>query len=232
MLWLTTALAFAAEPYLAFEWQPLGRADLAWVQEDRTTGLAVGGLDGFVAPPVQLAAGAWLGDRVAVQGRLGVARLQRTSWVGEVYTQQHWGVVRPGVDARLRLFQPPEGLPRAWALAGVHVDIPSARDVSNGYTEEEQVTAEEVATADRARLGAMGVRLGIGATQRVVGGLSLGAMYTVAWQRSLFVSDDPVTVTSLVTGQGMLLLQFAWPAGANAPAEPPSDADGSGDNDT
>jgi len=212
MLWSLTTLALAAEPYMAFEWRPLGRADLTWVLEDRTTGLAVGGLDGFARPQGQLSAGAWVHEIIALQGSLGVARLQRTSWVGDVYTQQHWGVIRPGIDARLRLFRPPDGLPRAWAIGGVSLDIPSARDVSNGYTAEEQVTADEVATADRARLGAFGARYGFGVDQTLVGGLSIGAMYTVQWQRSLFVSDDPVTISSLLTGEAALLLQFAWPA--------------------
>jgi len=220
MIWLATTLALAAEPYVAFEWRPLGRGDLMWVEEGRTTGLAVGADDGFARPQAQLAGGVWATPWLAVQGSVGVARLQRTTWVGEVYTQQHWGVFRPGLDARLRLFRPPEGLPRAWAIAGLSLDLPSVRDVSNGYTAEEQVTADEVATAHRARLAALGARAGLGVDQHLVGGLSIGAMYTLQWQRSLFVSDDPATISSLVTGEAALLLQFAWPSN---PSEAPDD---------
>jgi hypothetical protein len=132
--------------------------------------------------------------------------------VGDVYTQQHWGVVRPGLDARVVLGRPPEGLPRPWAIAGVHLDVPSARDVSNGYDPEAQIAADEVATEQRMVLGAFGARAGLGVDQRLVGGLSLGAQYTLQWQRSLFVDADPATVTSLVTGEAALLLQFEWPA--------------------
>lgn len=221
MIWLWTAAALAAEPYLALEWRPLGRSDLTWVSEQRTSGLAVAEQDGFARPQAQLDVGAWLGEWVALQGSLGVARMQTTTWVGDVYTQQHWGVLRPGIDGKVQLGSPPAGLPRPWALVGTHIDIPSARDVSNGYTVEQQITADEVATADRTRLGAVGARAGVGVEQRLVGGLSLGAMYTLQWQRSLFVSEDPATITSLVTGEAALLLLFDWPG--PAPADPVSD---------
>lgn len=211
MWWSLAAAALAAEPYVALEWRPLGRSDLTWVQEDRTSGLLVGSLDGFARPQAQLDVGAWLTDHVALQGSLGVARMQTTTWVGDVYTQQHWGVVRPGLDAKVRLGAPPPGLPVPWALAGVHVDLPSARDVSNGYDEAQQVTADETATADRMRLGAFGGRLGVGVEQRLIGGLSLGAQYTLQWQRSLFVDTDPRTITSLTTGEAAVLLLFDWP---------------------
>jgi len=210
MWWLMTA-ALAADPYLALEWRPLGRGDLAWVEEARTTGLAVGGLDGFARPQAQLDVGAWLHPRFALQGSLGVARMQTTLWVGDIYTQQHWGVVRPGLDGKVQLGRHRQGLPRPWAIGGVHLDIPSARDVSNGYDETQQAIADEVATTERMRLGAFGARAGLGVEQRLIGGLSLGAMYTVQWQRSLFVDTDPSTITSLVTGEAALLLQFDWP---------------------
>ncbi len=217
---MLVAPAWAIEPTLAFEWRPLHRGDLTWVQQERGTGLVVGGDDGFARPAVQLDVGAWLTDRFGLQASLGVARLQTTTWLGDVYAQRHWGVLRPGVDAKLRVARPPANLPQPWLLLGAHVDIPSARDVSNGYTRSDQEAADEVATAERMRLGALGGRAALGVEQRLLGGLSVGAMYGAQWQRSLFVREDPRAITSLLTGEGALLLIFDWPRAA---ADPPDD---------
>ena len=211
MTWLFLTPALAADPYLAFEWRPLSRGDLTVVGEQRTSGLLVSSSDGFARPQMQLDAGAWLTDRLGLQASLGIARATVTSWNGDVYAQQHWGVMRPGLDLKLRPPTPHHGLPTPWALLGAHVDIPSARDVSNGYTANEQLDADEAAGIDRLRLGALGARIGLGVEQRLIGGLSLGAQYTAAWQRSLFVRRDPVTLESTVFGEAALLLIFDWP---------------------
>jgi hypothetical protein len=205
-------------PYLAFEWRPLSRGDLTIVQEQRTSGLLVSSADGFARPQVQLDVGAWLSENVALQGSVGVARATVTTWTGNVYAQQHWGVVRPGVDLKLRPSRRPAGLPIPWALIGGHVDIPSARDVSNAYTVEEQLDADDSAGIDRLRLGALGARAGVGVEQRLIGGLSLGAQYAAQWQRSLFVRNDPVTIESQLVGEASILLLFDWPR--HAPATP------------
>lgn len=206
-------------PYLAFEWRPLSRGDLTVVGEQRTSGLLVSSADGFARPQVQLDVGAWLTNYLALQGSVGVARATVTTWTGEVYAQQHWGVVRPGVDLKLRPGRRNPGLPVPWALLGAHVDIPSARDVSNGYTVEEQLDADDAAGIDRVRLGALGARAGVGVEQRLIGGLSLGAQYAAQWQRSLFVRRDPVTIESQVFGEASLLLVFDWPRRPTAPHE-------------
>src|SRR5690606_31447825 len=65
---LLAALAHAAEPYAGVEWRPLSRADLAWVEEGRTSGAGVGELDGTVRPALQAHGGLWLGERVALGG--------------------------------------------------------------------------------------------------------------------------------------------------------------------
>lgn len=217
-------------PYLAFEWRPLSRGDLTVVEEQRTSGLLVSSVDGFARPQVQLDVGAWIVESLAVQGSIGVARATVTTWNGTVYAQQHWGVVRPGLDLKVRPPGMHRGLPIPWALMGAHVDIPSSRDVSNGYTVDEQLDADDAAGIDRVRLGALGARVGVGVEQRVVGGLSLGAQYTAQWQRSLFTRVDPVTIESQLFGEAALLLVFDWPRPAGPPpADPPSQSATDGD---
>ncbi|MBX2803431.1 MAG: hypothetical protein KTR31_37470 [Myxococcales bacterium] len=203
--------AAAPVPVMGLEWRPLSRGDLTWVIDGNGTGLTVGGLDGFAHPSLSAFGGAWLTRRVGVFGSLGVARLQNTTRVGGVTTQRHWGVVRPGVDTRLTLFARDSDKPVPWLLVGTHVDVPSARDVSNGYTDEEQELADEAATADRLRLGAVGARLGVGASLDVSTHLTVGMQYALTWQRSLFVGNDPAAVSSLILGQAALLASFRWP---------------------
>lgn len=209
-LWLASAQAAPVAPYLGLEWRPLSRGDLGWVLGGNTTGTQVGSLDGFVAPNLAAYGGAWLTDHLGVTGALGIARLQTTTWVEDVYVQRHWGVIRPALDLRFSLLPHDDPRPVPFLVGGVHVDVPSARDVSNGYTQEEQQAADLTATAERARLGGFGGRLGIGATVGVVPGLSLGAQYAVAWHRSSFLGDDPTAITSWLTGEASLLLQLDW----------------------
>ena len=146
---LLLATTNAATPVFGLEWRPLGRADLAWVEEGRTSGLAVAELDGAVRPSLSAFFGAWVSNRTAILGSLGIARLTTTTWTpaaeegGEdTFQSRHWGVVRPEIDVRFAPWGHDRN-PSAFLLAGVYGDIPSARDVSNAYTEEEQATADE-----------------------------------------------------------------------------------------
>jgi hypothetical protein len=219
MLVLTAASA-GTTPYVGAALRPLGRGDVAWVLEGRTTGLVVGGLDGFVRPPLTSYAGAWLGERVGMQGSVGVARLQNTTVADEILTQRHWGVVRTGIDARFAFIDvSTPRTPIPWVFVGTHVDIPSARDVSAGYSDEEVAAADQAATVDRSRLGAFGARVGIGVDYRVWPGVALGLQTGLQWQRSLFIADDPLSVTSWLAGDTALLLQFEWP-GPQSEGEP------------
>ncbi|MEQ1566267.1 MAG: hypothetical protein ABMA64_11565 [Myxococcota bacterium] len=198
-------------PYMGLEWRPLSRGDLTWVSEGDTSGLGVASADGFARPQLMAYGGAWLTEHVGVHGALGVARVQTTTWVEDVYTQRHWGVVRPAVDARVSLLKRSDPRPVPWVLLGVHVDVPSARDTSNGYTEDEALGADQIATADRRRLGTIGGRAGLGVDFALRPELRIGAQWALDWQRSLFVDDDPATVSSWVAAEGALLLEFHWP---------------------
>lgn len=217
MVWLALAGAHAATPYVGVEWRPLSRGDLTWVDEGDTTGLVVGGLDGIARPQLLAYGGAWLTDHVGAQASLGVARLQTTTWVGDVFTQRHWGVVRPGVDLRVSALERSDPRPIPWMLLGAHVDVPSARDTSNGYTGDESVAAQETATADRRRLGALGGRLGAGVDVALRPELRVGLQYALDWQRSLFADADPATISSWLSAEAALLVEIHWPP---TPADP------------
>lgn len=217
---LVATSSAAPSAYLGAEWRPLSRGDLAWIDGGNTTGLVVGGLDGFARPNLSTYGGAWLSERTGLQGSLGVARLQNTTAAGEIVTQRHWGVIRPALELRYALLPHTSEGPVPWLLGGLHVDVPSARETSNGFTPDEQELANESATLDRLRLGALGGRLGLGATVELVEGLAVGLQYTLGWQRSLFLGDDPSATTSLVLGEAALLLQLQWPEASGSEPDP------------
>jgi hypothetical protein len=211
MIALLGAAAVAATPYFGAEWRPLSRGDLTWVLDGATTGLVVGGLDGFVRPQVVPYGGAWLGRRVGVHGSIGMARLQTTTETDGVVSQRHWGVVELASDVRFALLERTDPRPNPWLFLGGHVDLPSARDTSDGYTEDEQELADEGATADRRQLGGFGARLGVGADLGVLPYLRLGLSWCAVWHRGSFPGADPTDATSFVSAEGALLLQLEWP---------------------
>lgn len=211
LLGFLLAAALAAEPYGGVEWRPLSRSDLAWVGDGLTSGAAVGEFDGAVRPSLQAHAGAWLGRRLALGGSIGVARMQQTARSHEVWRQRHRGVVRPSLDLRLALAEAAPRRATPWLLLGAHADLPSARDVSNGYTDEEQRAADRAAAAERRRLGGFGGRVGIGAEYPVTPGVAIGASYALQWHRTAAFGDDFASAGQWLVGEGSLWLLFRWP---------------------
>lgn len=211
MVWiLITALATAG-PLGGLEWHPLSRADLVWVDEGRTSGVVVGEHDGVVAPALSGFLGWEIGSRVALTGHLGVARLTNTTLVDDVLTTTHWGVFRPGLDVRWSLAERTPGRAHAFLFLGGHANIPSARERSNGFTDEEQQAADEQAKVERARLGGAGGRLGIGAEAQVVPGLWIGANTAVELHHNTWRSEDLSEVSSFLSANAALLLTFYGP---------------------
>lgn len=207
--------AEAATPFAGLEWRPLARSDLVWVDEQRTSGFAVGEFDGTVRPALQAFGGAWVSRRIGVGGALGVARLTNTTQVDDIIRQRHWGVIRPSLDLRIALLRrsvagdPRRPLP--WVIAGIHADVPSARDLSNGYTEDERAAADEASTIERARLAGLGGRVGVGLDYPIAPGLSLGALYTLQWHRGIFRTDDLSIVSQWLATDAAVVLVFEWP---------------------
>ena len=208
---LLLAAAHAVSPFGGVEYRPLSRGDLGWIEEGRTSGLGVAELDGTVRPSLSGFAGAWLTERTALSLSLGVARLQNTTDVDDVVRQRHWGVVRPGVDVRWAILERAPRRPLPWVILGGHLNIPSARDVSNGYTKKEQKAADELAFIERSKLAGFGARFGLGADYEILPGLGIGAQWALEWHQAPWRSDSLTQATSWVSADAALLLLFRWP---------------------
>lgn len=211
---LHTALAFAAPeitPYAGVEFHPFSRADEVWVDEQRTTGTAVGEFDGVVRPALAGFVGTWIGPRFGLHMGVGVARIQTTTWTDETFRQQHWGVVRPSLDLRVALLERRDRRPIPFVLLGGYADIPSARDVSDAYSEEEQAAADTTSQLDRLTLWGFGGRLGGGVDYRVLPGLALGAQVALGLHQSVLAGQDASAVSSWVATEAAFLLIFEWP---------------------
>ena len=211
MLTLLVAAAWSATPFAGLEYQPLSRLDLTWVDDDRTSGVLAGEFDGAVAPSLQAFGGAWLSRRVGVVGSVGVARLTTTTWVEDTWRQRHWGVIRPAADLRVSLGSREPLRPSPWLYVGVHGDIPSARDTSNGYTEAEREVADEDAWVERARLGGVGGRLGVGLDYRVAPGVAVGARWGLLLHHGMLRTSEAQWVTAWFAADAALLLTFEAP---------------------
>ena len=217
LLW--PALAAAATPIVGVEWTPFSRSDLVWVQDGRTSGVAVGEFDGTVNPALNAFGGVWFNRRLGLVGSLGVGRLTSTTWTGSDYTQRHWGVVRPEADLRIA-FGPREVFrPAPWAFIGLYGDIPSARDTSTTYTPDEQQQADQNAYIERARLGGIGARAGAGVDFRLHEGIAVDALWALQYHRGVIRSDQVDTITSWLGTHVSLLLTFEWPGKKSAPPE-------------
>lgn len=197
-------------PFAGVEWQPLSRADLVWVDEGRASGTTVGEFDGIVNPTLKAYGGAWLTPRLGLSATVGVARIGNTSEVDQVIRHLHWGVIRPGLDVRFALNERRPYRPVAWILTGGHGDIPSARDVSNGYDETEQLAADDAFAVERAQLSGIGGRTGLGVDYEVLPGLDLGAMWAVGYHRTLWRGPDITLLSQAVSAEASLFLQFRW----------------------
>lgn len=210
-MWWWVACASAVTPFFGVEFRPLARQDLVWVDEARTSGTSVGELDGTVRPNLGAFAGVWLKRRVALVGTLGVAQLSTVTRTEDSYHINHVGVVRPGIDVRWAMFPIEDRKPVPWLMLGAYGDIPAARDLSDAYTAEEQEAADLASTTERARLGGIGGRAGLGVDYRVLPGLAIGASFALGLHRAVYEAQDASTASSWITTDAGLLLTFEWP---------------------
>lgn len=222
---LLLAPAEAARPFFGLEIRPLSRQDLVWVEEQRTSGTAVGEFDGTVSPLFGAFGGAWFNKYIGLDVGLGVAVLQSSAVADEVYRQRTWAVLRPSLDLRFGWAEPVYRRPIPWVLLGAYGDIPSAQDVSNGYTSDEQAAADAAALQASYRLGGFGGRVGFGVDYEVLPGLSLGALVSLGVHRAGYIGGDDTFTSLWLQTDAALRLTYLWPdrrkgAGKEAPAAP------------
>lgn len=210
------ATSAMAVPVMGVEWVPFSRGDLAWVQEERTTGTGMGEFDGLLVAPLRFRAG-WDWGRWTLLGGLALARTTDTLWVGTNYSQTHAGALRLSADTRWTPVLPAGPGPVAWLEGGLWGDIPSARDISDTYTAEEQASADETASTVRKTLGGAGIRVGPGFTWAVRDGLSLGAAFHLNLFRGQSLTDTSLMVSTLSWSEAALLLEARFPGRGDAP---------------
>jgi len=203
--------AEAARGFAGLEWRPLSRQDLVWVQEDRTSGTAVGEFDGTVRPVLGAFGGVWFNRHVGLSLGLTYAQIDRTSRTEEARRLTRISVLRPSLDLRFGWMEPLARRPIPWVLVGLYGDIPAARDVSTAFTEAEQEAADEVAADSRYRLGGIGGRVGLGLDYRVLPGLMIGGQVSVGVHRAGYTGGDTRFATVFVATEAALLLTFEWP---------------------
>ena len=215
MIWLTTfSLAWATPvtPVAGLEWTPFSRADAVWVEDGRTTGSGVGEFDGVVRPQLAAFGGVWFDHRWGLTANIGLARLQQTTWTGDVFVQKHWAVIRPALDLRISLLKRTKPIPIPWILIGGHFNIPSAKEISNGFTEEENEQAELNGLVNRVRLGGAGARLGMGVDYGITKYTRIGFQFYGEWHRMIQKSSEAQLVNSWIGSQAALYLAFEWPS--------------------
>ena len=211
LLFSLSSFATPITPTAGVEWTPFSRADAAWVSEERTSGSAVGEFDGVVRPQLMPFAGVWIDHRWGVTASLGIGRLQQTTWADEIFLQRHWLVIRPSVDLRVALIKRDRDVPIPWILVGGHGDIPSAAERSNGFTDEELETAEQNGLIERAKLGGLGARLGLGVDYGIHKHIRIGLQGVGQWHRTVFRSAEPQQVSSWIGTQASFIIAFEWP---------------------
>lgn len=207
MMVLWAALC-AAEPIAGVVVRPFSRADLVWVDENRTSGEGVGEFDGVVRPGIQAYFGAWTGRRIGIVGSLGVAHLSTRTFIGDTVARRAHTVVRPQIDGRYRLRT---DQPEVWTSASLHVDIPSAIDRSDAFTDDEQQAADDAARGTRARLGGVGGALGVGVEAQLHPLLSVGLQARLQLHRGTLRDTTAVTASTYISTDTGLLFTIRWP---------------------
>ena len=201
--WHTPAVLFAL---LGLDLVPYGRGDLLWVAEDRDSDALVGEFDGVLRPPLT-AYGGVRTEKTAYLATFGTARIATASRGDGGTSRQAAGAFRPGLDVQRYLGAPEVG-PVAWLGAGAYGVIPTAVDLNDLYTEAEAQDAEAEASDLRARIGGVGLRVGVGGDYRWGEGLVLGLRYHLVGHRGQALTSDTLTVSTLTYGEAGLRLQL------------------------
>lgn len=194
---------------MSADWVPMGRADLQWVADDSGTGTLVGEEDGLLRPPLTLQAGPLWGGNAVLIG-LGVARFGTTNWTADERTSMSVMGIRPSADYRRYLLPREEGGIAPYAQGGVYGVLPVVRYTSDVWSEDEQEAMTEAANSDRARIGGVGVRAGLGVELLLAPGVGLGARWLAQVHRQQGYDSVGFTVSTIVRSEAALTLSFTF----------------------
>jgi hypothetical protein len=212
---LLSPLALAEVPLVGVagvDFVPLSRGDLVAAADGTSSGTGMAEGDGNLTPPLT-AWGGLSGERWAVVGGLSVQKqavrtVLTVEGEGQQRTETMAAGLRPSVDLRygLRPRSHNEVLP--YVHAGLYGVIPLARYESDAWTKEEQEVFDELARQDRARIGALGLRAGVGAEHVWTSGLFVGARSSIVWHRGQYVEDE--VISAQVDLQSEVALSFGF----------------------
>ncbi|MBN1336983.1 MAG: hypothetical protein JXB39_13580 [Deltaproteobacteria bacterium] len=202
---LLVSCTFAADAILGVAWEPFSRTD-AISDGNWTSGTGVGEFDGLLKPALTFHGGIATGDD-SVLIDLGIARITTTRWLSDGYSQVHVGGLHLGATWRHDLERSESGRAVAWGEIGAYGVIPSARDVSDAYTEAEQEDADESAAQIRKTIGGVGGRLGPGFGIRIGEDTLVGARFHAVLFRGQRLEEASLTVSTAVWGEAALLFE-------------------------
>jgi hypothetical protein len=203
---LILASSALARPLLGVEWVPYSRGDAMWVDDDRDSGTGVAELDGWLQPALTFHGGVQK-ERWALLGSLAVARITSTTWLADGRDQDHVGAVRLGLGYRRYLGLPELDRVQGFGDVGLYGVIPSARSLSDSYTEAEQNDADEAAAYTRRAIGALGLQLGPGFGWWVHEQLMLGARYHLVLHRGQILTEDTLSISTALFGEAAFVIE-------------------------
>lgn len=192
-------------------WSPPGVGGLAWNADDAWSDTLAGEFDGILRPPLT-AHGGWIGRTDAVLGGLALTRFQ-TSTFAETSSYTSVGSTRFSVDYRRYLQAREPARVGLYATGGAFYVLPNAADRSDGYTAEEQASADEEAGGLRARIGGLGGQLGLGGEYLLADGqgrpaVALGLRYLGRAFRAQAVGESGYQVSTVLYTEAALVVEL------------------------
>lgn len=189
---------------------PTGIGAIAWADADQLSGTLAGEYDGVLRPPLTAYAG-WYDAHDAILVDFAMVRFSTATW-SDTPSAESLGATRLGLDYRRYLPAADAGPGKVdmYGDVGLYGILPSAKDTSEAYTEEDQASADEASGELRARIGGVGGRLGIGAGYRLgePASVTIGVRGAVAVHRAQATLETGYQVSVIVAPEAALTLEF------------------------
>lgn len=200
----------ALQPMGGVAWVPAGRDDILWISESRGSGTAMGEMDGLIRPSLSAHVGIRF-EKCALFGGFSMARVTSTTYTTESRSQNHVGTARLSADYRRYLQKSETHRVIPYLEGGIYGLIPSARDISDSYTEAEQAAADESAKGTRETVRGLGLELGPGFSYSLKGGLSVGARSRLVLYGSWHSQETSTTLSTMIYPEVALIMEATFP---------------------